>query len=583
MPDDDRLLGKDLADSPLAIVLVNALKLKITGELSLHHDNGEDRIYFQGGIPTGTQVFHNFKPLGRMLLEAGQITMQQLEESLELMKKGQRQGEALVAMGALTNKQVGDALRMLQVRNLVEMAKLSQARLEFDGLKPPPPWIAGVPVNALRTLRQVLAVPASLGVCQSLLQQTGDSAEVFVPAHLLKTIDHFELDADETAAMELLAKPITLAAFFQQSGLPASRASALIAELVVTGILQTIAVAEAPAEESAPRQSSVPSRISGGISDEARARRRRLLQQGISNIGGFARGRVEAAHANSVAPPQAHVAAPARAAPAPRAPPSSAASDDLPEAMDEAPKPTAPNAVSAASRAGAPAPNADVERLKKLIDERAKLAASPDLFARLGLTSGATKDQVKSAFVESAQLFHPDHLPPELVSMAPMQRDIFAAIKDAYDTLIDDKKRREYLARGEPAKTAEVVDPRQEQAKIAAYQGDLSLKKHDYATASDLFHQAYELYPLGDYLASEAWALFSDPARSNKKAREMIETAFEQYPDSERALFYVGMIARLDGKVDIAERMFKKVLRMNPRHMEASQEMHVIKLRKKKK
>ena len=249
MAEDEHLLGKDLAESPLASVLVSALKLKVTGELSLHHDDGEDRIYFQGGIPTGTQVFHNFKPLGRLLLDLGWITLEQLEDSLVKMKEGQRQGEALVALGVLTPKKVGDALRLLQVRNLVEMARLPQARLEFDGLKPPPPWIAGVPVNALRMLREVLGVPQSLGVCQSLMQMVGgDGADVWVPPHLMKTLDAFELDPDEVYALESLAQPTTLSALFQQGALPVfARVPALIAELVVTGMLQAAPAKAAPA------------------------------------------------------------------------------------------------------------------------------------------------------------------------------------------------------------------------------------------------------------------------------------------------------------------------------------------------
>jgi len=573
MPEDDRLLGNDLAESPLASVLVNALKLKVTGELCLHHDNGEDRIYFQGGIPTGTQVFHNFKPLGRFLLDLGWITMSQLEQSLTLMNAGQRQGEALVGIGALTHKQVGDGLRLLQVRNLVEMAKLPQGRLAFDGLKPPPPWIAGVPVNALRTLREVLAVPQSLGVCQSLMQKMGgDGAEVWVPPHLLNTIDkNFELDPDEAAALRLFEKPTTLALLFQQSTLTVPRASALVAELVVTGLLQP---AQAPAPREAPWSPAPPrpagigivGSASAQVSDEARARRRRLLARGIANMGGFARGRA---------------AAPPRSNDLP-----DAASDDLPEAAPPpraAPPPTAAAAPKASGPPPTEAPSGDDEKLRKLIEERAKVALGPDLFARLGLGSGATKEQVKQAFVEAAQLFHPDHLPASLSALAPTQREIFAAIKEAYDTLIDDAKRRAYVAVADAAAKTPPSDPRQEQAKIAAFQGDQALRKRDWATAADLFHQAYELYPIGDYLASEAWALFSDPARNNKKAKESIQTALDEYPSSERALFYVGMLARLDGKADEAEKLFKKVLRMNPRHMEASQEMHLLKLRKKKK
>jgi curved DNA-binding protein CbpA len=580
MPDDQHLLGTNLAETPLASVLVSALKLKVTGELSLHHDAGEDRIYFQGGIPTGTQVFHNFKPLGRFLLDLGWISMQQLEESLVLMKEGQRQGEALVAMGALDQKQVGDALRLLQVRNLVEMARLPQARLEFDGLKPPPPWIAGVPVNALRTLREVLAVPQSLGVCRSLMEVVGgDGADVWIPPQFMKTLDAFELDPDELSALKLLSSPTTLATLFQQANLAVSRASALVAELVVTGMLQATQAKAAPALGGqqlrpppwAPPRPTSPS--SGGVSEEARARRRRLLQRGIDNMGGFGRGHARPSPPSTDLPEAASDALPETAAP------SHAASHAASPAASSAPPPAA-----------APAPPPLVpdghEELRKRIEARAPIAMGSDLFARLGLPTGASKDLVKQSFVEAAQLFHPDHLPLALASLASVQRDIFTALKEAYDTLTDDSRRRAYEAsvRAAAAEAAKPpVDPRAEQAKIAAFQGDQALRKRDYATAADQFHTAYELYANGDYLASEAWALFSDPARSNKKAKDMVEAAFVDHPESERALYYVAMLARLDGKADEAERMFKKVLKMNPRHMEASQELHLLKLRKKKK
>jgi curved DNA-binding protein CbpA len=438
-----------------------------------------------------------------------------------------------------------------------------------------------VPVNALRTLREVLAVPQSLGVCQSLMQVVGgDGADVWIPPQFMKTLDAFELDPDELAALKLLASPTTLATVFQQANLAVSRASALVAELVVTGMLQATQAKAAPARGEqqmrpppwAPPRPASPA--SGGVSEEARARRRRLLQRGISNMGGFGRG--------AARPP----------------PPSNdlpeAASDVLPEAAapsHEVSRAAAPAASSAPESRPAPspppprAPDAH-EELRKRIEARAPIAMGSDLYARLGLPTGASKDVVKQSFVEAAQLFHPDHLPPALASLAPMQRDIFTALKEAYDTLTDDSKRRAYeasvqAAAAEAAKPP--VDPRAEQAKIAAFQGDQALRKRDYATAADQFHTAYELFPNGDYLASEAWALFSDPARSNKKAKDLVESAFVEHPESERALYYVAMLARLDGKADEAEKMFKKVLKMNPRHMEASQELHLLKLRKKKK
>src|SRR5450631_1044492 len=117
-------LGGDLAQVPLASVLITALKQKVSGELSIEHASGQDQVYFQEGVPTGTHVLHAFKPLGRLLLEMGWIDMDALNQSLELMSQGRRQGEALLEIGALDEVQLNAALRLLQIRNLVELAKL---------------------------------------------------------------------------------------------------------------------------------------------------------------------------------------------------------------------------------------------------------------------------------------------------------------------------------------------------------------------------------------------------------------------------------------------------------------------------
>jgi curved DNA-binding protein CbpA len=68
-----------------------------------------------------------------------------------------------------------------------------------------------------------------------------------------------------------------------------------------------------------------------------------------------------------------------------------------------------------------------------------------DLFGHLGLTPNATMEEVKRAYVEAVKVFHPDRLPPGLSSLAEKQRELFGAIKRAYDTLSDKDRRRHYL------------------------------------------------------------------------------------------------------------------------------------------
>ena len=50
----------------------------------------------------------------------------------------------------------------------------------------------------------------------------------------------------------------------------------------------------------------------------------------------------------------------------------------------------------------------------------------------------------------------------------------------------------------------------------------------------------------------------------------------------DRAHYQMGVIARVEGDVDRAERCFREAVRANPRHLEANQELRLIDMRKKK-
>jgi hypothetical protein len=455
-------LGGDLAQVPLASVLITALKQKISGELSIEHGQGQDQVYFQEGVPTGTHVLHAFKPLGRLLLEMGWIDMEALDRSLDLMSKGRRQGEALLEIGALDQVQLNAGLRMLQIRNLVELAKLPRGSFHFDPEKPAPTWACGVPANVLKTLREVLAVPQSRAVCHSLFKRLGgEEVPVRIPEHLLQSLSHFELDAEEDAAARLLVQPQTLKEFFAASKLPKARSLALAAELSLTGIAVTYdsgedtgklgnravspereeaalarehlddlvqeiqRAAESPAPQTAPpRQGSgddspapqtAPSRQSSG--DDGKARRRRLLHRAIANVGPQALSRAVAPEAQPQMPPEpAH-----------------------------APEPTFVFDMVQGVVLDPGGPDPEEVKLQALIEERASMLPRQDLFGHLGLTRDATSEDVKRAFLEAVKIFHPDHLPPGLSFLAEKQRELFGALKRAYDTLSDDDRRKHYL------------------------------------------------------------------------------------------------------------------------------------------
>ena len=64
-----------------------------------------------------------------------------------------------------------------------------------------------------------------------------------------------------------------------------------------------------------------------------------------------------------------------------------------------------------------------------------------DYYAILGLPKTATQDEIKSAYRKLAMKWHPDHNPDN-----PEAKDKFAEINEAYETLGDEEKRKQYDA-----------------------------------------------------------------------------------------------------------------------------------------
>lgn len=63
---------------------------------------------------------------------------------------------------------------------------------------------------------------------------------------------------------------------------------------------------------------------------------------------------------------------------------------------------------------------------------------SNDYYIILGLSKGADLNQIKRAYRKIAKKYHPDMTPSEAES------EKFLEVKEAYETLIDEKKRSEY-------------------------------------------------------------------------------------------------------------------------------------------
>jgi cytochrome c-type biogenesis protein CcmH/NrfG len=75
-----------------------------------------------------------------------------------------------------------------------------------------------------------------------------------------------------------------------------------------------------------------------------------------------------------------------------------------------------------------------------------------------------------------------------------------------------------------------------------------------------------------------------DPTRKAEglTARQMMQKALTIDPTNDRAHYQLGVIGRVEGDMERAERHFREAVKSNPKHLEANQEIRLIEMRKKK-
>jgi predicted TPR repeat methyltransferase len=75
-----------------------------------------------------------------------------------------------------------------------------------------------------------------------------------------------------------------------------------------------------------------------------------------------------------------------------------------------------------------------------------------------------------------------------------------------------------------------------------------------------------------------------DPQRKGEagSAKNLMTQALKIDANCDRAHYQLGVISRVEGDMDRAERHFREAVRVNPRHLEANQEIRLIEMRKKK-
>jgi tetratricopeptide (TPR) repeat protein len=548
----------DLSKTPLVHLLLYALEKKLTGTIELEAaDERGAVIVFANGEPAKVRTSEPVAYLGRVMLELGYLTEDQLDRSLAALAKAKASGrklhgELLLAQGIVNEGQVHAGLREQIARKLRHIAGLPPDTKYgyFDGHDLLTGWgrdpLRGVdpyPIlwGMLREFPPWDHVNAALGrlAASPLRVRAGVDGE------------RLGLAAEELAAIELLrSRPQRVSEIARAAQLNERTAQLLAYLLLATRQVDVLAPdASVPTSSGSPPPPHVsPSRP-------------------------------------HVSPPPPRVTPPPpRVTPPPLrvTPPPPHASSSRPSRPGASKRPGGNMKV--------PTPQGISPKMAtrwREILERAQTIDRTDYFSMLDVARDATRDEVESAFVELAKTWHPDRLPAELAGAREACTRVFSRMSEARAALVDDAARARYMKLHEEGSGSPEMQETVQKVVDAAttfQKAEVCFKRNDLVQAEHLCLQALELDETQpDYHALLAWLVALKPESQSPAATldciKMLDKAISLSNRCEKAYFWRGMLNKRLGKTDAALKDFRRVADMNPRNIDAVREVRLHTMR----
>jgi curved DNA-binding protein CbpA len=574
-----------LAKTPLSHLLIYAYERQLSGTFELVGPDGDGgTILVIEGQPTKARTIRPTTYLGRVLLELGLLTDEQLDASLRVLSVEKKlHGQILLEAGVLTEEQLELGLRAQLVRKMQALVRLPTGTTfkyydAFDalasyggdghvGIDPYPiVWAAIREDPPWNHVESALAKIGSAGIRLAAQAETA----------------RFSFDKGERATVELLRnKPQRLQELTSAGILPPRLAQLLVyclmvtkqVELVSDSLLPLLPLPEpasfplppsssragAPLEEPAAPPSSRKRPTDPPPSPNPVARVQ-LTQREIA----MKRAIVEERRPDlppderRSASPSPESAAPAKKPPrVPSTPPGDALSPEL-----------------AARRKDI------LERAAKIDDE--------DYFEMLGLGRDAQPQAVQVAFFALAKTWHPDRVPAAIASVKEQCARVFARLSEAHQTLSDAQKRSRYLTlleQGPEGDESQAEILRVVEAATNFQKAEIFLKRNDFVQAEEYCQKAIVGdQKQADYHALLAWLLSMKPEGQSPAATEAriedLTRAIAMNKMCERAHFYRGMLFKRLRREDKAVKDFRRSFDLNPRNIDAQREVRLFEMRR---
>ncbi len=575
---------------------------RATGALVLEQGSESSRVFLGDGRPTGAVALDDAQALGTFLVEKGVLSGEDQMRSLAEMARTKRtQAQVLVDLGLLTSDALSGLLVDYQVRNLVGLLAWREGAYRFEARSQLPSWLQELEVDPFLVLLSLFQRPEEVQRVGELLVDLGDASLRFVPNKGL--LANLDLDKDTRAFLRLFDAPVAAVDVIASSGLEMERAGAILAASWCLGLVgptgpsgeaasgapDTEAALDGPTEEGSSRSQETGAG-GEGRNDEAsgsqkaprrsddssmRARRSRLLRRAFKNIPGADVLKSREGEGRE-----------------PRTPTGGSEGRSTPRAsagsrVEKSASSASSSAENKAGKQGGPggfAPGADgAKGLDQEVRELGEAIGGQDFYERLGVAKTAADSDIRTAYLSKVKRFHPDRTRALGLSSesAECMKKVFSAIQQAYEVLGDPQRRREYD--GVEAKDEPLSERDKERALAKAFidfkKGEGLFKKRDFARALEYFDEALAVDSKnGLWLTMHAWARYNIGPRDKLKneVRSVLSRATRLEGGKAMANYYLGILSRVDGKFELAEKHFEAAVESGCKLPEVSSELREV-------
>lgn len=540
-------LAGSLAELAFPHLLHQLHGLRATGVLLLANGKRRKAIQLRDGYPVAVKSNLIGECLGNHLVRKGRISKDLMQESLQRMQRGEGlQGQILVAMQVLDEKEVSAALRAQAEEKLFEVFawKTGRFKLEIGGrlqrgnalaLERSP---ANVILEGIRSRFPLERIDRHLRA-----NAARAIARVESPFYRFQEVD---LTGEEEAVLGGLDGRTKVGDFAKAD----ERLRRTIYGLLVAELLQ---LRDAPARQKAAAEVGATERARAGKPAAKSARKSARKSPRKSGA------RAERTDARS-----------ARVATTPARP--------VPSATAAKPSPPVPASEPEEDRTLRTELASTAERLRGL-----------DYFQVLGVAEDVDDERARSAYEDLAQRFHPDRYAGASDTVRQLADEVFQLISQAHEALADKKSRSDYALErqmGERRAAEREQGRRALDAETQFQKGEALLRQRDFEGALIYFGKAVERHSEeGEYHAYYGWCLHlchPDNAVIVEEAIEHVQRGTKLARDREKPYLFLGRLYKVVGRGAAAEKMFTRAVQIRPDCVEAMRELRLINLRRQK-